>query len=98
MISISEKQKNRKQKCAGGCAGLGCPGWWEAVPEEERAVLWSVVRGLRAARRSSVPAVARGGGEVGAGDWLFCEGAAAELVPCATATEPGRYFMPVSLA
>jgi hypothetical protein len=39
-----------------------------------------------------------GGGEVGASNWVLCEGAAAELLPRATATEPGRYFMPVSLA
>ena len=42
-----------------GCAGLGCPGWWRAVPREERALLWSLVRMLQSAKRSRVGGVVR---------------------------------------
>ncbi len=43
----------------GQCGGLQCPGWWRAVPEEERAVLRSLVRMLQSAKRSRVAGVAR---------------------------------------
>lgn len=48
-------------RCAqrSGCAGLGCPGWWRAVPEEERALLRSLVGMLEGAKRSRVGGVVR---------------------------------------
>jgi hypothetical protein len=45
--------------CGGRCAGLGCPGWWRAVPKEERDLLWSLVRMLESAKRSRVGGVVR---------------------------------------
>jgi hypothetical protein len=61
------KMKNDEQSggstgaggCSGRCAGLGCPGWWRAVPKEERALLWSHVRMLESAKRSRVSGVVR---------------------------------------
>src|SRR5512147_1313818 len=49
----------RALECGGRCTGLGCPGWWRAVPKEERALLWSLVRMLESAKRSRVVGVVR---------------------------------------
>jgi hypothetical protein len=61
MIRKAENQKveSGNQKCGRRCIGLGCPEWWRAVPEEERALLWSLVRMLKSAKRSRIGGVVR---------------------------------------
>lgn len=55
--------------CGGKCAGPGCPGWWQALPEGERVLLRSLVRMLQSAKRSRVHGVVRA-----AQKWESCLG------------------------
>jgi hypothetical protein len=45
-------------KCGGRCVGVGCPGWWLALPAGERALIRGMMRMLKGAKRSGVQDVA----------------------------------------
>jgi hypothetical protein len=68
-VACADRSGFRCSQRSGGCAGLSCPGWWRAVPEEERALLWSLVRMLQSAKRSRVGGVVRA-----ARKWESCLG------------------------